>query len=149
METTGRVTANGGQHAKALATLRTAYSKGISFKASDLDSLISLASASEQPWQAARLLEGMLQHGLLTRNASSQERLAQLHWQARDYPRAAAQYAQLAKQTGKGQHWLSLAQLEIQQGRWDAGLQALTAAEQAGANPQQVRAWRDWAQNHP
>lgn len=138
-----------GQHAKALATLRTAYSKGISFKSSDLDSLINLASASEQPWQAARLLEGMLQHGLLTRNASSQERLAQLHWQARDYPRAAAQYAQLAKQTGKGQHWLSLAQLEIQQGRWDAGLQALTAAEQAGANPQQVRAWRDWAQNHP
>ena len=138
-----------GQHAKALATLRTAYSKGISFKSSDLDSLINLASASEQPWQAARLLEGMLQHGLLTRNASSQERLAQLHWQARDYPRAAAQYAQLAKQTGKGQHWLSLAQLEIQQGRWDAGLQALTAAEQAGANPQQVRAWRDWAQNQP
>ena len=138
-----------GQHTKALATLRTAYSKGISFKSSDLDSLINLASASEQPWQAARLLEAMLQHGLLTRNASSQERLAQLHWQARDYPRAAAQYAQLAKQTGKGQHWLSLAQLEIQQGRWDAGLQALTAAEQAGANPQQVRAWRDWAQNHP
>lgn len=138
-----------GQHAKALATLRTAYSKGISFKSSDLDSLINLASASEQPWQAARLLEAMLQHGLLTRNASSQERLAQLHWQARDYPRAAAQYAQLAKQTGKGQHWLSLAQLEIQQGRWDAGLQALTAAEQAGANPQQVRAWRDWAQNQP
>lgn len=136
-----------GQHAKALATLRTAYSKGITFKSSDLDSLITLASASGQPWQAARLLEGMLQHGMLARNATSQERLAQLYWQARDYPNAAAQYAQLAKQTGKGQHWLNLAQLEIQQGRWDAGLQALTAAEKAGANPQQVRAWRDWAQS--
>ena len=136
-----------GQHAKALATLRTAYSKGITFKSTDLDSLINLASASEQPWQAARLLEGMLKHGMLARNATSQERLAQLHWQARDYPNAARQYAQLAKQTGKGQHWLNLAQLEIQQGRWDAGLQALTAAEKAGANQQQVRAWRDWAQS--
>ncbi len=136
-----------GQHSKALATLRTAYSKGISFKPSDLDSLINLASASDQPWQAARLLDGMLKHGILATSAASQERLAQLHWQARDYQNAAQQYAQLAKQTGNGQHWLNLAQLEIQQGRWEAGLQALAAAEKAGANQQQVRAWRDWAQS--
>ncbi len=136
-----------GQHAKALATLRTAYSKGITFKSSDLDSLINLASASEQPWQAARLLASMLKHDILTTTTASQERLAQLHWQARDYQSAAQSYAQLAKQTGKGQHWLNLAQLEIQQGRWNAGLQALTAAEKAGANQQQVRAWRDWAQS--
>jgi len=136
-----------GQHSKALATLRTAYSKGINFKQADLDRLIALASASDQPWQAARLLAGMLQHGLLSASPATQERLAQLHWQARDYPRAAQQYTQLAKQTGKGQHWLNVAQLEIQQGRWDAGLQALSAAEKAGANQQQVQAWRDWAQS--
>ncbi|MDY0248747.1 MAG: tetratricopeptide repeat protein [Pseudomonas sp.] len=136
-----------GQHSKALATLRTAYSKGITFKPSDLDSLITLASASDQPWQAARLLAGMLKHGILATTVTSQERLAQLHWQARDYQSAAQQYAQLAKQTGKGQHWLNLAQLEIQQGRWSAGLQALSAAEKAGVNQQQIRAWRDWAQS--
>jgi len=136
-----------GQHAKALATLRTAYSKGITFKPTDLDRLVSLAAASDQPWQAARLLEGMLKHGLLNSNLATQERLAQLHWQAREYQAAAQQYAQLAKQTGKGQHWISLAQLEIQQGRWSAGLQALDAAEKAGANQQQVSAWRDWAQS--
>lgn len=136
-----------GQHAKALATLRTAYSKGMTFQQADLESLITLASASDQPWQAARLLEGMLKHGMLANSASSQERLAQLHWQARDYLRAAQSYAQLAQQTGKGQHWLNLAQLEIQQGRWEAGLQALVAAEKAGANSQQVSAWRDWAQS--
>lgn len=135
------------QHSKALATLRTAYAKGISFKQSDLDSLIALASASDQPWQAARLLEGMLKSGLMSTSLSTQERLAQLHWQARDYSSAAKQYAQLAKQTGKGQHWLSLAQLEIQQGRWNAGLQALNSAEKTGANSQQVKNWRDWAQS--
>lgn len=135
------------QHSKALATLRTAYTKGIDFKKSDLDSLIALASASGQPWQAARLLEGMLKSGLMNANLSTQERLAQLHWQARDYPNAAKQYTQLAQQTGKGEHWLSLAQLEIQQGRWNAGLQALASAEKSGANQQQVRSWRDWAQS--
>lgn len=136
-----------GQHSKALATLRTAYAKGINFKASDLDDLITLASASGQPWQAARLLEGMLKHNLLPSSTATQERLAQLHWQAREYKPAAEQYARLAKQTGSGLHWFSLAQLEIQQGHWQAGLQALSAAEKAGANQQQVNAWRDWAQS--
>ena len=132
---------------KALATLRTAYTKGIQFKQSDLDSLIALASASGQPWQAARLLDGMLKSGIMNSNLSTQERLAQLHWQARDYKNASKQYSQLAQQSGKGQHWLSLAQLEIQQGHWNAGLQALAAAEKSGANQQQVRSWRDWAQS--
>ena len=136
-----------GQHSKALATLRTAYAKGISFKTSDLDDLITLASASGQPWQAARLLEGMLKHNLLPASTVTLERLAQLHWQAREYKPAAEKYARLAKQTGSGQHWFSLAQLEIQQGHWQAGLQALSAAEKAGANQQQVNAWRDWAQS--
>lgn len=135
------------QHAKALATLRTAYTKGINFKQSDLDSLITLASASDQPWQAARLLEGMLKSGLMSSSPTTQERLAQLHWQARDYKNASKQYSQLAQQSGKGQHWLNLAQLEIQQGHWNAGLQALAAAEKSGADQQQVRLWRDWAQS--
>lgn len=134
-----------GQPSKALATLRTAYIKGITFKASDLDDLIALAAVSDQPWQGARLLEGMLHHSLLSTSPALQERLAQLHWQARDYPSAAQEYANLAKHSGKGQHWLNLAQLEIQQGRWQAGLQALAVAEKAGANQQQVEAWRDWA----
>ena len=136
-----------GQHGKSLATLRTAYSRGMTFQQSDLDRLIALAAASEQPWQAARLMKGMLESGLLAANTANQQRLAQLHWQARDYPSAAQRFAQLAQQTGKGQHWLSLAQLEIQQGRWEAGLQALNSAEQTGANQQQIDAWRDWAQS--
>lgn len=137
-----------GQHAAALATLRTAYSRGMTFQQADLERLISLAAASDQPWQAARLMQGMLTSDLLTASTSNQERLAHLHWQARDYASAAQQFSQLAQQTGKGQHWLNLAQLEIQQGRWEAGLQALNAAEQAGANQQQIDAWRDWAHSH-
>lgn len=136
-----------GQYGKSLATLRTAYSRGMTFQQADLDRLLSLAEASNQPWQAARLMSGMLDSGLINANTANLERLAQLHWQAREYQTAAAHYARLAKQTGRGQHWLNLGQLEIQQGRWQAGLQALATAEQAGANPQQVTAWRDWAQS--
>ena len=136
-----------GQYGKSLATLRTAYSRGMTFQQADLDRLLSLAVASNQPWQAARLMSGMLDSGLINANTANLERLAQLHWQAREYQTAAAHYARLAKQTGRGQHWLNLGQLEIQQGRWQAGLQALATAEQAGANPQQVTAWRDWAQS--
>ncbi|MDY7219166.1 tetratricopeptide repeat protein [Denitrificimonas sp. JX-1] len=133
-----------GQYVKSLATLRTAYSRGMQFSQADLQDLIHLAAASDQPWQAARLMVGMLETGLLTASVAHQERLALLHWQARDYQSAAAEYAQLAKQTGKGQYWLDLAQLEIQQGHWDAGLQALAAAEKRGVSQQQIRAWRDW-----
>lgn len=136
-----------GQYSKALATLRTAYSRGMTFSQADLERLISLAVASDQPWQAARLMSGMLDSGLIKASTVNQERLAQLYWQARDYQAAAAHYARLAKQTGSAQHWLSLAQLEIRQGRWHAALQALSTAEQTGANQQQVNAWRDWAQS--
>lgn len=40
-----------------------------------------------------------------------------------------------------------LVQFEIQEGHWQAGLQALPAAEKAGANQQKINAWREWAQS--
>ncbi|UTW06498.1 tetratricopeptide repeat protein [Pseudomonas benzenivorans] len=136
----------GGGHAKALATLRAAHSKGLRFSAAELDSLALLAGAAQQPWQGAQLLTGMLEQGLLPRTAERQERLAQLWWQARERDAAAAQFRELAQRTGSARHWLSLAQLELEQRRWRAGLAALAKAEGVGAERRQVRAWREWAQ---
>jgi cytochrome c-type biogenesis protein CcmH/NrfG len=56
-------------------------------------------------------------------------------------------FRQLAARSGSAKHWLSLAQLELEQQRWQAGLEALGKAEQAGADPSQVRRWRQWAQS--
>lgn len=136
-----------GSHAKALATLRAAHSKGLRFNESELDNLVLLAGAAEQPWQGAKLLGGMLEQGLLPRTAAREERLALLWWQARERAAAARIYRELAGRSGSAKHWLSLAQLELEQARWQAGLEALAKAERAGAERSKVRAWRNWAES--
>ncbi|TLX55128.1 hypothetical protein DN824_13160 [Stutzerimonas nosocomialis] len=136
-----------GDDDKALATLRAAQVKGIAFSESELDNLVLLASAAGQPWQGARLLDGMLKSGLLAGNATREERLGMLWWQARERGAAASIYRNLAGRSGNSKHWLNLAQLELEQAHWQAGLDALRQAERAGAERRQVRAWREWAES--
>lgn len=136
-----------GSHVRATATLRAAYSRGLKFAENDLDNLVALAAASDQPWQAARMLENMLKTGIISKTLAREERLAQLYWQARERKQAAGAYEQLAKRTGKAQHWMTLAQLEMQQNNWKQGLAALESAERAGADRTRVRQWREWAQS--
>lgn len=136
-----------GRHDKALATLRAAYRKGLRFSESELDNLVLLAGAADQPWQGATLLAAMLDQRLLPRSRAREERLALLWWQARERPQAAQVFRELAARTGSAQHWLYVAQLELEQARWQAGLNALSKAERAGAERSKVRAWRNWAQS--
>jgi tetratricopeptide (TPR) repeat protein len=136
-----------GQHDKALATLRAAYQKGLRFSEGELDNLVLLAGAADQPWQGAKLLSGMLEQGLLPRTSAREERLGLLWWQARERQQAAQIYRELAARSGSAKHWLQLAQLELEQARWQAGLDALRNAERAGAERSKVRAWRNWAES--
>ncbi|HBX55151.1 tetratricopeptide repeat protein [Pseudomonas sp. UBA2684] len=136
-----------GGHDKALATLRTAHSKGLRFNESELDNLVLLAGAADQPWQGAKLLSGLLEQGLLPRTAGREERLGLLWWQARERTAAARIFRELAARSGSAKHWLNLAQLELEQARWEAGLDALAKAERAGAERSKVRAWRNWAES--
>lgn len=136
-----------GDHSKALATLRAAYQKGLRFTESELDNLVLLAGAAEQPWQGAKLLVGMLEQNLLPRTAAREERLGLLWWQARERSQAALIFRALAERSGSAKHWLHLAQLELEQARWQAGLDALAKAERAGAERSKVRAWRNWAES--
>lgn len=136
-----------GSYENALATLRTARTKGLNFSAKELDNLTLLASAADQPWQGAKLLKGMLDQGLLANNSTRQERLGLFYWQARDRAHAVEVYRQLASASGSGKHWMNVAQLELEQSRWKAGLTALKKAESAGADRRQVREWRNWAEN--
>lgn len=136
-----------GQEDRALATLRTAHAKGLRFSEAELDNLVLLASAAGQPWQGAKLLEGMLSSRLLPVSSTRQERLGMLWWQARERAPAAKIYRELAMQSGSGKLWLNVAQLELEQAKWKAGLDALRQAERAGAERRQVRAWREWAES--
>lgn len=135
-----------GDEDKALATLRAAHTKGLRFSESELDNIVLLAGAAGQPWQGAKLLQGMLDSQLLTMTAARRERLGQLWWQARERQAAAGIYRDLAAQSGSAQLWLNVAQLELEQSRWQAGLDALRQAERAGAERRKVRAWREWAE---
>ncbi|WP_405119980.1 tetratricopeptide repeat protein [Pseudomonas leptonychotis] len=136
-----------GQNGKSLATLRAAYQKGLRFSESELDNLVLLAGAADQPWQGAKLLAGMLDQGLLPRTAVREERLALLWWQARERRQAATLFRALAARSGSAKHWMNLAQLEMEQARWKAGLEALGKAERAGAERSKVRSWRNWAES--
>lgn len=131
---------------KALATLRAAYTRGLRFSADELEQLVQLSVAAGQPWQGARLLGGLLEAGLLAPSAEREELQARLWWQARDRAQALRAYRSLAERSGQGAHWLRVAQLEIEQQRWQAALTALSRAEQAGAGQAQVARWRRWAQ---
>ncbi|MDL2176031.1 tetratricopeptide repeat protein [Stutzerimonas sp. FeSN7] len=135
-----------GAEDRALATLRAAHTKGLRFTEAELDNLVALASAAGQPWQGAKLLEGMLASRLLPSNAQRQERMGMLWWQARERTEAAKIYRQLATQTGSAKFWMNVAQLELEQARWQAGLEALKQAERAGAERRRVREWREWAE---
>ncbi len=136
-----------GHDERALATLRTAQAKGLRFSEAELDNLVLLASAAGQPWQGAKLLEGMLSSRLLPASTTRKERLGMLWWQARERAPAAKIYRELAMQSGSGKLWLNVAQLELEQAKWLAGLDALRQAERAGAERRRVRAWREWAES--
>ena len=136
-----------GSNDKALATLRAAHSKGLRFSESELDNLVLLAGAADQPWQGAKLLAGMLDSGLLANTAARQERLGLFWWQARDRSAAVRVLRPLAERSGNGKHWLYVAQLELEQSRWQAGLDALARAERGGAERAKVRSWRQWAES--
>ena len=136
-----------GSHDKSLATLRAAYQKGLRFSESELDNLVLLAGAADQPWQGAKLLAGMLDQGLLPRTSAREERLGLLWWQARERSKSAQVFRELAQRSGSAKHWLHLARLELEQARWQAGLDALAKAERAGAERSKVRAWRQWAES--
>ena len=135
-----------GDEDKALATLRAAHAKGLRFSEAELDNLVLLAGAAGQPWQGAKLLQGMLESRLLAGDAKRRERLGMLWWQARERSEAAQIYRDLAAQSGSAKFWLNVAQLELEQAHWQAGLDALKQAERAGAERRKVRSWREWAE---
>lgn len=136
-----------GNSAQAFATLRTAYAKGLAMNTQELQQMLALATAADQPWQGAKLLQQLIAAGRLSNNAKQQEALAQLYWQARERDKAIGVYRQLAEQGGKAEHWLILAQLAMQEQNWTLSEQALNSAQRAGASRKRVQSWRDWLES--
>lgn len=136
-----------GNASAAFATLRTAHSKQLAMSRQDLQQMLALATAAEQPWQGARLLQQLVAAGKLPNDVKQQETLAQLYWQARERGKAIELYQQLAERGNKAEHWLILAQLAMQQQNWELSAKALNSAQRAGASRKRVQSWRDWLES--
>lgn len=131
----------------AAATLRLAYEGGIRLSDTDLENLVSLQVAAGAPWQAARLLEVLMQQELLAPSRNRNERLAQLWQQARDHDRAQAAWEALARRTGQSGHWMRVASIQLERGQWPDLLESLAQARTAAsaAQRQTIDQWADYA----
>lgn len=129
----------------AAGTLRLAYEAGIRLSEADLDNLVALQVAAGAPWQAARLLEALLQRKLLPATHSRNERLAQLWQQARDHQRAQKAWLELARRTGQTEHWMRVASIQLERGRWSELLDSLAQAR-SGASTRQRQTIDSWAE---
>ncbi|HDZ57950.1 MAG TPA: hypothetical protein ENI17_14845 [Pseudomonas xinjiangensis] len=138
-----------GRQKAAAGTLRLAHEAGIDFSAADLERMVALQLQAGAPWQAARLLEALLQQQLLSASNTRNEYLAQLWQQARDHTRAQAAWTALAAQSGEAEHWLRLAGIQLEQGQWTDLLSTLAQAEAAASTQQQrqIAQWRAYANN--
>lgn len=136
-----------GEQKAAAATLRLAHEGGLGLTPTDLDNLVVMQVNAGAPWQAARLLEELMSQQLLANNTARQEYLAQLWTLARDRNRARAAWTALASGSNKPDHWLRLANIQLEEGDWDELLSTLQRA-QTGADSQQrqlIRQWEDYA----
>jgi len=135
-----------GQQTDAAGTLRLAYEGGVGLRATDLNNLVAMHAQAGAPWQAARLLDALIQQKLLPADREHQLRLAQL-WQAsRDREQALSAWQQLAQQSGDADYWLQVAYLQYQRADWSA-MQATLAQTRPGNAEQrrQVKSLRNAA----
>ncbi|MFN3579049.1 MAG: tetratricopeptide repeat protein [Pseudomonas sp.] len=131
----------------AAGTLRLAYESGVRLTVQDLDNLVALQSNAGAPWQAARLLEALQQQGLLDTSLARSERLAQLWQQARDQSRALAAWRAVAQRSGRAEHWMRVAAIQLEQGQWDEMLSSLEQARPTadGRQRQVAEQWTEYA----
>lgn len=138
-----------GQQRAAAATLRLAHVGGFGLNVNDLDNLVALQVNAGVPWQAAHLLEELIAQQLVPDNTARQEQLAQLWTQARDRNRARTAWDALARDTGRSEHWLRLAGLQLEEGDWSDLLTTLKHAQRgASAHQRQlIRQWENYARS--
>jgi len=114
--------------AKALATLKIAWLEKVLDKEASVKSMVQLAVARGIPEHAARLIEAGFERGLLPRDEDYLDMLANAWVSAREYEQAIATFTELAEMTGTGDPMLRVANMHIEEGRWDRAQQALQAA---------------------
>ncbi len=116
------------QFSKALAVQNLAYKKGLIKTESQILQLFNLMMYNKQPYQAALLLSKEIQARRVQPNSAHWELLANAWTGAREYKLASQALEKAANKSNKGELFLQLARLHIEQERWQPAIKALQKA---------------------
>ncbi len=120
----------------ALAAMDLAFRLGLLESGEDRMRFAQLFFANQIPFEAASLIQGAMEAGLLPRDAQTLEVLAAAWVAAREYLLAIPVLQDAAAATGKAEIYLQLAQLQFDRGEWDGAIRALRTALRKGAGRQ-------------
>ena len=117
------------QESNMLAIFEAMYDSGyLEGKQKQLENLASLYLLQDIPIKAANLLEKEMATGTIKRTEKNLLLLAQSLATAKEYAKAISPLQEVAKQSGKGEHYMSLAQSLLALGEWGQAEQALLTA---------------------
>jgi tetratricopeptide (TPR) repeat protein len=113
---------------KALVALELAHAQGLLTEEGELVQLAQLYFFNELPYEAAKVLEQGLRDGTITGDADAYELLANSWLYAKERTRAIDPLRDAAKRSPKGDLYVRLASVRLEQEQWDEAIRALQEA---------------------
>ena len=120
------------QFSKALSIQHLAYTKGFKFSEAELLQLFNLYVFKNQPYQAAELLAQALKTKSVKVNSKHWEMLAHAWTGAREYKKAISALEKSSALNEKGELYLQLGRIHVEQERWKKAVHSINKALQKG-----------------
>ncbi len=117
-----------GNEMKGLASLQLAWKMGVLEKESSIRSMVQLSVTKGIPETGARLLQAALAKQAVPRNETYVDLLANAWLAARETAPAISAFEETAKLSGKGDAYLRIANIYVEQAKWKPAEQALRKA---------------------
>lgn len=121
-----------GEEAKQLAVFEAAYQQGYVTKRADLRTLSQVYYLNGLPYKAAQVIERGFKLGELKQDEKNLSFLAQSYVGAKEYDKAVETYQRLANITTTGVAEQQIAEIRLQQGKYEETIMAAQAAAQKG-----------------
>ena len=121
-----------GDEAKQLAVMEAAYQQGYVTKKSDLRNLSQIYYFNGLPYKAATVLDKAIKDNLVDANEKNIKFLAQSWVGAKEYDTAIKSYLKLAELTKNGDAHQQVAEIYLQQGKFQKTIDAAEQADKRG-----------------
>lgn len=129
------------QYNKALTVKFLAYEKGYLDSESEILQLFNLFLYNKQPYQAAKFLEKELDKKAVKQSSANWELLANAWTRAREYKNAINALEKASALHEKGELYLQLGRIHVEQELWQAAITAINKALQKGGLKQTGEAY--------